>query len=149
MGAQGTTLRQFAENELKTIAEHASGTFNNAMKPELFSCDEAQMELTLKFPFLDWERNGLGMLHGGVLSAMADFTMSLGVQYFAQSPIPPTISYTMNYIRPVPAGSDVLIVCKITSAGKRVGTALCEAVISATGKRAATATGTYSIVRPE
>lgn len=148
MSGQETTLQQFLEDELGKILAQGAGTFNGAMRPAFSRCDEKRMELVLSFPALDWERNGLGMLHGGVLSAMTDFTMSLGVQYFARSPIPPTISYTMNYIRPVPVGGEVLVACRVTSAGRRVGTAWCEALIADTGKRAATATGTYSTARP-
>lgn len=146
MGGSGFSLREFAERELKAIAESAPGSLNHTMRPEFFRGDEEQMELVLKFPVLDCERNGLGMLHGGIMAAMADFTMSLGVQYFAHSAIPPTISCTINYIRPVPVGSEVLTACKITSAGRRVGTALCEVLIAGSGKRAAAAVGTYSVV---
>ena len=91
--------------------------------------------------------NGLGTLHGGMVNTMMDLTMSMVVYCFSRKSIPPTVSMTANYLRPVPMdGGYVLIRARLTSLGKRNATAYCEAVVPATGKTACTAIGTYAIV---
>lgn len=138
-------LKEYVEKKLKFIAEEEPGTLNDIMKPCFYGGEEGQQCVKIKYPILDWERNGLGTLHGGMISTMMDFTMSLGVQYFAGSTIPPTVSLTINFIRPVPVDGGIVISCKVTSIGRKIGTAYCEAVIPGSGKTAATATGIFHL----
>ena len=86
-------------------------------------------------------------LHGGMLSTMLDLAMSMAVYCFSRQSIPPTISMTVNYLRPVPMGADgVLIRARLTSLGRRNATAYCEAVIPGSGKVACTSIGTYAVI---
>lgn len=133
--------------ELDFINNDMAHTLNGRLRAELASCDEGAQELTLRFPLQDWQVNGLGTLHGGMVNTMMDLAMSMAVYCFSRRSIPPTVSMTANYLRPVPmeAGS-VLVMARLTSLGKRNATAYCEAVVPATGKTACTAIGTYAIV---
>jgi len=136
---------EWLREELDFINRDMAHTLNGRMKAELDSCSEERQELTLRFPLLDWEVNGLGTLHGGMVNTMMDLTMSMAVYCFARRSIPPTISMTTNYLRPVPMdGGSVLITARLTSLGRRNATAYCEAIVPATGKTACTAIGTYA-----
>lgn len=132
--------------ELNFINETMAHTLNGRMKAKLSSCREEEKELTLEFPLEDWEVNGLGTLHGGMTSAMMDLTMSMAVYCFSRQTIPPTISMTVNYLRPVPMAGSVLIRARVTSLGRKNATAYCEAIIPGNGKTAATALGTYAVI---
>ena len=123
-----------------------AATLNRRMEAELFSCDDEKQEVVLRFPLKDWEVNGLGTLHGGMASAMMDLTMSIAVYAFSRQSIPPTISMTTNYLRPIPMEGFVLIKAQLTSLGKRNATAYCQAVIPSSGKVACTSIGTYAVV---
>jgi acyl-coenzyme A thioesterase PaaI-like protein len=81
-----------------------------------------------------------------MVNTMMDLTMSMAVYCYSRQTIPPTISMTTNYLRPVPMEESVLIRARVTSLGKRNATAYCEAIVPATGKIACTAIGTYAIV---
>ena len=146
MDQQNVTTRQWLEQELVFINETMAHTLNGRMKAELESCDEATQEITLRFPLQDWQVNGLGTLHGGMINTMMDLVMSMAVYCFSRRSIPPTVSMTTNYLRPVPMDGYVLIKARLTSLGKRNATAYCEAIVPATGKVACTAIGTYAIV---
>ena len=140
------TTEQWLEKELRFINETMSHTLNGRMRAELHACSEGDRELTLRFPLLDWEVNGLGTLHGGMMNTMLDLAMSMVVYCFSRASIPPTISMTANYLRPVPMdGGHVLIRAKLTSLGRRNATAYAEAIIPASGKTACTAIGTYAV----
>ena len=70
----------------------------------------------------------------------------MAVYCFSRKSIPPTLSMTVNYLRPVPMEDGVWIRARLTSLGKRNATAYCEAIVPATGKVACTAVGTYAIL---
>ena len=140
------STEQWLREELHFINDTMSHTLNGRMKAELVSCDDERQELVLRFPLLDWEINGLRTLHGGMASAMLDLTMSMVVYCYARQTIPPTITMTTNYLRPIPMEDYVHIRAKLTSLGKRNGTAYGEAIIPSTGKIASTAVATYAIV---
>ena len=138
--------KEWLEGEIAFINGKMAATLNGRMKGELVSCDEAKQEITLRYPVQDWEVNGLGTLHGGMISTMMDLTMSMAVYCYSRQTIPPTITMTVNYLRPVPIEDGVHIMARVTSIGKRNATAYCEAIIPGTGKVAATAIGTYAII---
>ncbi len=132
--------------ELDFINNKMAATLNGRMKAAFEGCDDSRQEITLRFPLEDWQVNGLGTLHGGMVSAMMDLVMSMVVYAYSRQSIPPTISMTTNYLRPVPMEESVLIRARITSLGKRNATAYCEAIVPTTGKVACTALGTYAIL---
>lgn len=146
MDEKNLTTGQWLTQELIAIREKMSATLNARLNPELYSFDDERKEVTLKFPVQDWQVNGLGTLHGGITSTMMDLTMCMAIFCYTRETIPPTISMTINYLRPVPMDDGVLITARVTSAGKRNATAYCEAIVPATGKVASTAVGTYAIV---
>ena len=139
-------LEQWLPNELTLIRETMAHTLNGRMEPRLQSCSEQTRELSLTFPLLGWEVNGLGTLHGGMMSTMLDLAMSMVVYAFSRRSIPPTISQTTNYLRPVSMQEgEILVRARLTSLGKRNATAYAEAVIPSSGKTACTAIGTYAV----
>jgi uncharacterized protein (TIGR00369 family) len=140
------SIETWLEQELKFINTEMAHTLNGRLKPELESWDETQQELTLRFPLESWQVNGLGTLHGGMVNTMMDLTMSMVVYCVSRQTIPPTVSMTTNYLRPVPMEDYVLIRAKLTSLGRRNATAYCEAVVPSSRKLACTAVGTYAII---
>jgi uncharacterized protein (TIGR00369 family) len=146
MEEKQTATAQWLKDEIAFINTKMAATLNGRMKGEFHSFDEDHQEITLSFPLEDWEVNGLGTLHGGMASAMMDLVMSMAVYAFSRQNIPPTISMTTNYLRPIPMEGKVLIKARVTSLGKRNATAYCETIIPSSGKVACTAIGTYAVV---
>lgn len=141
------STEQWLRTELDFIRRDMAHTLNGRLKAELAACDDGAQELTLRFPLQDWQVNGLGTLHGGMVNTMMDLAMSMAVYCFSRKSIPPTVSMTANYLRPVPIdGGSVLVRARLTSLGRRNATAYCEAIVPATGKITCTAIGTYAIV---
>ena len=146
MDEQVLDTRRWLEQELDFINNTMAHTLNGRMKAELEGCDDGRQEITLRFPLQEWQVNGLGTLHGGMISTMMDLVMSMAVYCFSRKSIPPTVSMTVNYLRPVPMEGGVWIRARLTSLGKRNATAYCEAIIPSTGKIACTAVGTYAVL---
>lgn len=146
MESEKFSAEEWLRHEVAAINTSMANTLNGRLNAALDSCDEASQEIVLRFPLQPWQVNGLGTLHGGMTSTMMDLTMSMAVFCFSRKSIPPTVSMTTNYLRPVPMDDSVLIRARVTSIGRRNATAYCEAVIPASGKVASTAVGTYAIV---
>lgn len=146
MDVKELTTEAWLKDELHFINTEMAATLNGRLKAELVSCDDATQELVLQFPLQQWQVNGLGTLHGGIVNTMMDLAMSMVVYCFSRQSIPPTISMTTNYLRPVPMEDYVLIRTRLTSLGKRNATAYCEAIVPKTGKVACTAIGTYAVL---
>lgn len=137
---------QWLKQELRFINEDMAHTLNGRLKGEFVSCDDEKKEIAIRYPLEDWMVNGLGTLHGGMVNTMMDLVMSMVVYAFSRETIPPTVSMTTNYLRPVPMEEYVEIRARLTSLGKRNATAYCEAVVPGSGKVACTAIGTYAII---
>jgi len=140
------STEEWLRQELIFVNETCKDTLNGRLKGELVSCDDKRQEITLRYPLESWQVNGLGTLHGGMTNAMMDLTMSMAVYCFSRQTIPPTVSMTTNYLRPVPMEGYVHITARLTSLGRRNATAYCEAVIPSSGKVACTAIGTYAVI---
>ncbi len=137
---------EWLKTELSFINVEMAHTLNGRLKGQFVSCDDEAKEIVLKYPLESWMVNGLGTLHGGMTNTMMDLSMSIAVYAFSRETIPPTVSMTTNYLRPVPMGDYVLIKTRLTSLGKRNATAYCEAIIPESGKVACTAVGTYAVI---
>ena len=146
MDVKELTTEAWLKDELHFINTEMAATLNGRLKAELVSCDDATHELVLQFPLQQWQVKGLGTLHGGIVNTMMDLAMSMVVYCFSRQSIPPTISMTTNYLRPVPMEDYVLIRTRLTSLGKRNATAYCEAIVPKSGKVACTAIGTYAVL---
>ena len=89
--------------------------------------------------------NPHGVLHGGIIYAMADTGMG-GALYplLAENELCATVEVKINYFKPVTSGN---IVCdtKVIHKGKKI--AVMESEISNNGKLVAKAIGTYSIFK--
>lgn len=144
-----TNSEHWLRQELDFINTEMAATLNGRLKAELESCHEETQEIVLRFPLESWQVNGLGTLHGGMANTMMDLTMSMAVYCFSRQSIPPTVSMTTNYLRPIPMGDSILIRTHLTSLGRRNATAYCEAIIPGSDKVACTAIGTYAILAKE
>lgn len=145
MDTKDCSAETWLRRELEFINGEMAGTLNGRMEAELVACDQEAQTVTLRFPLKPWQVNGLGTLHGGMAGAMMDLTMSMAVYCFSRQSIPPTVSMTTNYLRPIPMEGGLLVRARVTSLGRRNATAYCEAVIPDSGKTACTALGTYAV----
>ena len=85
--------------------------------PSLLSYDEATMTMELAFDTLPWMAIPNGVVHGGIVASMIDNAM--GMVSFIQKEFPnPTVSMNVNYIRPVPVNTTVVVRTRVLSYGK-------------------------------
>ena len=78
------SAEEWLREELQFINRDMAHTLNGRLQAELVCVDEENQELTLSFPLQDWQVNGLGTLHGGMVNTMMDLCMSMAVYCFSR-----------------------------------------------------------------
>jgi uncharacterized protein (TIGR00369 family) len=80
--------------------------------------------VTFSFTVQDEHTNGMGNLHGGAAATLLDFLTSTALSLVSKPGFWQMmgVSRTLNttYMRPIPAGMEVLIHCEILQVGKRL-----------------------------
>ncbi|MDD3170024.1 MAG: PaaI family thioesterase [Eubacteriales bacterium] len=135
------------ENEIKSEIEkmylNQSGSVNAMMEPEFVECSIDEKTLTLEFPVLEWEKNRVGYMHGGMIAAAFDIVTGLLARFLAGQSFAPTIQLETVFIRPIPLGDVFVVRVKTNLAGRKLTHIYGEGYIKSTNKLAATVTSSY------
>jgi len=131
------------KSEIDTYLREQAGSVNGMMKPEFVDCSFDEKTLTVAFPVLEWEKNRVGVMHGGMITAAFDIATGLLVRFLADKNFAPTIRLETVFLRPVPIGDTFVVHVKTNLAGRKLTHLYCEGFVKSTGKLAATATSSY------
>lgn len=134
-------IENFFDAELCNAA-HAT-RMTAQMSPELIDCSDSDMTLTLAFAVYEHELNPVGTMMGGVMATAFDTTCGTLILGLANGQVAPTMSMTINYIRPVKLGDRFIVTAKVQSFGKRAVHVTAEGICESTGAVAATASSVF------
>ncbi len=145
--------RSSLEEGIKRTVEHVKseeGQVNAMIAPRFFTCNEEKASITLEYDISDWETNSNHVLHGGICATMMDTTIGIFANYLSRGTgngFAPTVSMSINYLRPVAVGETLCIEAKLNSIGKSLITLYAEAYVKDRSELCATATATF-IIQP-
>lgn len=125
--------------------ENSAPRIHDKMKKSFIACSEREKTLTLAYEVEEWELNPIGTMHGGLIATAIDTTCGMTVRYFSECLKTPTVSMTVNYLKPVPEGERLLVTAKAVRIGRKIANLTAEAVLSCSGETAATATAVFMI----
>ncbi|MDE7170839.1 MAG: PaaI family thioesterase [Oscillospiraceae bacterium] len=92
--------------------------------------------------------NPLGIVHGGVTASLVDTCMGVTCTAQCGGAPTPTVTMTVNYVRPVPLDADILVRTRTVRVGTTSGQMQAEVFLTGKPEEAlATATGVYAIRR--
>lgn len=136
---------ELARGFMDAICRSDPATFNQMLSPELVGVDFEKRTLTLSMDFAGWMRNQVGIMHGGIIAAVADIVMGVLVYVFSGRKMPPTINLETNYMRMVNSGEKLYARAYADKIGRTTALMRCELWAgSASDKLTATASGVYS-----
>ena len=120
-------------------------TILSMIKPRFVDCDAEALTLTLAYPLMEWERNPMHILQGGIPATIFDYSMGcLAVAVNPTSPRPMTASLQVSYLRAAPIGNELIVKSKATMVGRTLIHATAEGwIASEPEKLVATAVTTY------
>ena len=129
--------------EIGKMYRSQSDSVNAMMKPEFVACSFDEKTLTIAFPVLEWEKNRVGAMHGGIIAAAFDIATGLLARFLAGRAFAPTILLETVFIRPIPIGDIFEVFVKTNLSGKKLTHLYGEGTVKSSGKLAATATASY------
>ena len=135
--------RAFADY-FRQVSETSAGTFNDMLHPEFVRCDFDGQRVVLRVRIQKWMTNPGGILHGGIIASLLDFTMGLLCRYFSGGTMTPTVSMEVSYLRAVPMDGAICIGAQVTKRGRTFLNTLGSLWAEGAEERLlATATGVY------
>ena len=140
--------RQDMEEKIRSfisgINESEADAILGMLKPRFVDCDAEEKTLVMAYPAMEWERNPLGIMQGGVMATILDFSVAcLAVYYCGDAPV--TVSFQVSYLRPAPIRGELMVKVRATKVGRTMLHAFVECWPSdAPGKLCATANGAYA-----
>ncbi|WP_312092122.1 PaaI family thioesterase [Aminipila sp.] len=126
------------------------GRLNDMLEIQFVECDAKERTVTYELPFLEWEMNPKGILHGGITAAMMDLSLGLFANcicwqlggFFA-----PTVNMNMNYLQPISFNDRICIKAQLVSSGRSLLILNGEARAKGCEQIAVTASATYKVMR--
>ncbi len=100
------------------------------------------------FRVLDQHLNPNGVCHGGMLATFCDVLMSTACAYLGQdrTPVLPTVSLSLDYLEPTPAGAWVELRTELLRRGRSM--AFAQALLTVDGRPTVRANGVFSVPAP-
>ena len=123
-------MEERIRHEIEVYLTQQAESINGLMQPEFVECSAADKTLTLAFPVLEWQKNRVGMMHGGAIAAAFDIATGLLARYLAAESFTPTIQLETVFIRPIPLGETLVITVKTNLSGGKLTHLYCEGVLS-------------------
>lgn len=136
-------MEERIQSEIRVYMEEQHKSINGMMAPEFVQCSFTEKTLTVAFPVLAWQKNRVGMMHGGAIAAAFDIATGLLARALAGENFAPTIRLETVFIRPIPLGEILSITVSTKMAGRKLIHLSCDGVLKGSGKLAATASASY------
>lgn len=136
-------MEERIKGEIEKYLADQADSINGMMRPEFVRCSYEEKTLTVAFPVLEWEKNRVGVMHGGAIAAAFDIAAGLLTRFLAGENFTPTVQLETVFIRPIPLGDVFEIRVKTNLAGRKLTNLYCEGFLRSSGKLAATSSSIY------
>ena len=111
-------MRKTVTEYINYITKTRTDTLNAIFDPEIIACDPETPSVTICFPITENMQNTSGMAHGGVITTAFDITMGMMSRGFQHGRRSPTLTMTIDFIKPVKAGKGFLVTVKPVAIAK-------------------------------
>ncbi|MFV0516625.1 MAG: PaaI family thioesterase [Aminipila sp.] len=139
-------MEEYQKNSVEETYTQQANILNGMMKVEAIECSYKDLSMTFRFPVLEWQKNRVGLMHGGAICTAFDFSMAALARFCSITNWAPTVSLDVKYIRPIEVGDNLILKTEATATGKRIIQLTAKAFSENNGKLVATAASVYSSV---
>lgn len=121
-------------------------TIVEMLKPQYHSCNAGERSLTLRYEMQPWQRNGGGIMHGGITAAILDQTMGTFVRSVTPKELRVvTAEMSVSYLRQILPGEQIESKATIISRGRSMIRLRAEITAQSSRKLSATATAVFAV----
>jgi len=139
--------KDFEKNIKALICEFKSASrVSKLMDPNFVACSEKEQTVTISFPVQECQLNEHDTMHAGFIAAAFDEALGIFAAYLGEGKPTVSINISLNYLKPIPMGDEILITAKATSLGRRLMTMSGECRLKSNGVLTNTALATFAIV---
>ena len=132
---------------LETLLKNSPNKIISMIQPKLENVNFEERIMTTKYETKNWEMNDYNILHGGILATIIDTSMGMYSSVLSGGSLVTTVSLTLNFLKPIPEDCSLLVNAKAVSVGKTIISMSAEAIIQETGATAASAVGTFMVLK--
>lgn len=119
-------MESFLRDFLKDMNTNQSDRMCGLIKPSLVSCSFEEQTVVMSYPAQYWEQNPLGIMQGGVVATVLDFTVGC-LNISLTHDMPMTVSMQVSYLRPSPASGNMIVRARATKLGRTLTHGFAEA----------------------
>ncbi len=139
--------KDFEKNLKALICEFKSASrVSKLMDPNFVACSEKEQTVTISFPVQECQLNEHDTMHAGFIAAAFDEALGIFAAYLGDGKPTVSINISLNYLKPIPMGDEILITAKATSLGRRLMTMSGECRLKSSGVLTNTALATFAVV---
>jgi len=110
---------------LDDVNQNQRDTILGMVEPHFVACNAAAQTLELSFPARPWERNPIGVMQGGVVATVLDYSVAcLAIVFSTEKPV--TVSLQVSYLRGAPIGGQLHVRVQATKIGRSLIHAFAE-----------------------
>ena len=117
MNEKQLRMEEHVKSLLADIAENQADTILGMLSPCFESCSAEEGTVTISYPAMAWERNPIGVMQGGVVATILDFSIAcLSTYYGGMKAV--TVSLQTSYLRGCPIDGRLVVKVRATKAGR-------------------------------
>ena len=117
MNEKQLQMEQHIKDLLADINKNHADTILGMLHPSFVECSAGEGTVMLSYPAMAWERNPIGVMQGGVVATILDFSIACLSTFYGGSKAV-TVSLQTSYLRGCPIDGTLIVKVRATKAGR-------------------------------
>lgn len=114
-------MEAYVKSDMREMVTNMADAIYGMMHPRLVACDFEARSVEAVFATQPWMRNGMGVVHGGMIATMLDSIGGIAARCFVPyGVVAPTVTLQTSYLRTVPIGTQVHVRANVIFPGKHI-----------------------------
>ena len=140
------TFEAHMEKRMKDLKQSGEHSIFHELQGRIIDYDYDKKSLSMVFEATEFHKNGFGIMFGGSLVGMFDIAFGTLTAGLGDYDIAPTAQLSVNFLKGIPVGAQVVIRAEAVSVGKTLMNFMGKAYVE--DELAGSATGTFMTPRP-
>ena len=100
---------KFYAGKINNFFQSSGCVLDKTVKTKVIAANPAEKSVTMEFTVNDACLNSIGIMHGGVISWMADLAMAVAISTYGGEAFGTTANMSVDFLRPIPCGTKATV----------------------------------------